>query len=98
MENDTVVAMSPKAEVAATLVIQDFAVAMAKKPRLCIESDVFRVRGAPMRLEVYPSGRTEQRRGFVSAYLVNRSRVDTRAKFKLVTDVRTQDIGEAADW
>ena len=63
MENVTVVAMSPKAEVAATLVIQDFAVAMAKKPRLCIESDVFRVRGAPMRLEVYPSGRTEQRRG-----------------------------------
>ena len=94
LKNTTVFAgKSGIIEATAELVIKDFVDVMAGfQPGRSIISDSFMLRDTPMRIRVYPNGRTDSDKGFVSLFLRNEGEDDISVKGQLVTDLKTMNF------
>ena len=94
MENTTVVdAASGIIEASAKLVIKNMVRVMAGfKPGQIIESHEFKIGDHPLLIRVYPNGRDENFKGYVSVYLKNKGDVELSVKSLLITDVTTDVI------
>ena len=94
MANVTVIARSPKTEVSATLIIEDFLEELARPSGEFLESHDFMVKAAPMRLRVHPNGSQQAHRGHVTADLVYLGKTAVKVKYQLSTDTKTSEMLE----
>ena len=86
----TVYAMAPGVTATADLVIKDFLDVMKiSKPGKCYASDTFMVGDTPMVIEVYPNGHVDERKGFVSVFLDNKSDAKITVKYQFITEAKT---------
>ena len=87
MENVTIFAgKSGVIQGTGKLVIKDFLDVMSVyPPEMSVESDEFMVGEFPMSIKIYPNGDTNEDKGSVCAFLVNKSNEDLTVKFQFVT-------------
>ena len=94
MENTTVVdATSGINKVTGKLVIKNLIGVMAGfKPGKFIASEKFMLGEHPLAIKVYPNGRTDETKGHVSVFLVNKGDEDISVKSQIITDVKTFSV------
>ena len=94
IENTTVVeATSGIIQVTGKLVIKNLVGVMAGfKPGKFIESEKFMLGDIPLAIKVYPNGKTDESKGHVSVFLMNKGDEDISVKSQIITDVKPLSI------